>query len=321
MRIFKVLVIFLWSGALWANTEQALQASTDEVRSVVAQTLLQAFDDESKVEITGLEVRPVLEEGEQLADPQGSFFTSGYGIFKKWYVGGEMLVPIDDAQWQMRWPGLAPNARWQGNIEVERQLGVSAFIGRSLFVGLRIEGEFILNNQKGPGFSELEFVSPNEEEQRLLGRFVTAEAGIRSIQKSQMFLNLYYDFKRLRESNWTPYVGLGVGRDSTSLKDVTNKWNVGSYGLNVDPVVRRAFDGADRHDVVTSSPSRKSVNYQALVGVDYALPKMNRLSVGVKGRYTKQRPGVVGLGGLSLTRRTSHWQVGANLKILLGPMD
>ena len=104
----------------------------------------------------------------------------------------------------------------------------------------------------------------------------------------QVFANLYYDF--VRDSRWTPFVGVGIGWAATELNyylQFIRKPEAEYLQLEFDPdwpeVAKRAAAGTA--SILDTYPSENVFGYQLLVGVDYALTE--HTTVGVALRWAR----------------------------------
>ena len=164
----------------------------------------------------------------------------------------------------------------------------------------------------------------------------TATDYLGRVTSHTLFANLYWDVRT--RSRLTPYVGVGVGIESTAVA-------YGSlWSRNANPTAITTGEGLPNEDDIrqnltatTSSlqgiQSDKLVSQQVLVGVNYALTE--GLSVGVKGRWVHsaafesddalvwdplrshvpnlRRDGSEPVSGQLLTDASTLWDVGLSL--------
>ena len=121
---------------------------------------------------------------------------------------------------------------------------------------------------------------------KLVQEILTATDSIGSLTSHNLFGNLYFDFPN--SSQFTPYVGIGVGVGFTDM-DYGGVWarnpdpnaiTTGAGLPNVDEI-RRNLAGSTSS--ARNKLSDKLFGYQLLFGLDYALTES--ITLGVKGRW------------------------------------
>lgn len=104
----------------------------------------------------------------------------------------------------------------------------------------------------------------------------------------QVFANAYYDFRNA--SNWTPYVGAGIGMAATELSyyaQFIRKPDAEYLLVEFDPdwpaAAKRAAAGTA--SIIDTKAAATVFGYQVLAGVDYALSP--RTSIGLTARWAR----------------------------------
>lgn len=213
-------------------------------------------------------------------------------------VAPGLTLNVHDNDWGTRCdklsnPGLAetsadecasapPPAEWSH--EVGRGNGVQSVLAVGYRMsGLRFEGEYLYRTttyQRGEGETQiLDAVTQEKQQQEL----EIVDGGLEDLLAHGFFVNAYYDFQTGTE--FTPYVGVGVGVASTSLD------YYGRFKRNDDPNAIGTFENSLRKARLagTTTIGRHKMTdlltaYQAVAGVDYALSAPVR--IGVKVRWT-----------------------------------
>ena len=181
----------------------------------------------------------------------------------------------------------APPSSWVNTID-----GATGFLA-GIQLGLRrgnwrFEGEYFHRN------TDYDDINPVRVNDAVLGNKLDQEielaiAGVNNFSSHNLFANVYLDFRS--HSQFTPYVGLGIGYGSVSM-DYFQTWK-----RNDDPRYIRTFpnnpDGTisdlNRRLAGTTSIGDDELKdglfgYQVLAGVDYAVN--DALSLGLKLRKT-----------------------------------
>lgn len=150
--------------------------------------------------------------------------------------------------------------------------------------GLRVEGEYIYRTTTyGQGAGESQVIDEiTQQKQRQ--EIETIDGGLEDLLAHGVFANAYYDFQT--STDWTPYVGVGVGLARTSLD------YYGRFKRNDDPEAISTFEDPLRKARIagTTTVGRQKLNdtltaYQAVLGADYALSE--KMGIGLKVRWAK----------------------------------
>ena len=140
---------------------------------------------------------------------------------------------------------------------------------------LRIEVEYFRRGQNG---AFLPLVIPGDAKQ---AEFVERSEKISDFRTDNLFANLYYDFRGMRSSDATPYLGVGAGLVQQKLfySAVSVRTNdrdrMRQLGRTSHAAGLASLADAELSDIISG--------YQILAGVDYALD--DRFSAGLKLRY------------------------------------
>ena len=101
----------------------------------------------------------------------------------------------------------------------------------------------------------------------------------------QVFANAYFDF--LNESNWTPYIGFGVGFAETDLSyyaQFIRKPEAEYLQVEFDPdwpdAAKRAAAGTA--SIMDTKLDKNVFGFQLLTGVDYALSERTSVGIGLR---------------------------------------
>lgn len=140
--------------------------------------------------------------------------------------------------------------------------------------GLRIEAEYFHRRHSGED-SPLPFVAGGKEDE-----FSTLSERISDLRGHHFFGNVYYDFHNVW-TQWTPYVGAGIGWMHAKL-DYSSKFQrnadqavVSGLGRNPNAAGTLTTSDAELSDTLWG--------YQLMLGSDYALN--DQISIGIKARY------------------------------------
>ncbi len=152
------------------------------------------------------------------------------------------------------------------------------------FGAIRVEAEYLYRHQGGQqkpidlGSAGNAALGTKDSE---WDRDAPPESGIHDYQGQNFFLNTYYDF--LNDSDWTPYLGAGVGLGRIDMGYHNSFLRRNDLGRLGPEEWRQAAAGTVSKLDTELSDTRFA--FQFLAGVEYALGE--RTSLGFKGRWVR----------------------------------